>query len=172
MAAERRGGGCVLASFSYDQGKMETVIALLIAGVVLMLLETVLPGMIAGMVGFGCLVAGVVISYARFGPGTGNIVLLVVLALLLVASLLWIRFFPQSRLGQAFVARQTIGSLDVEQPELLNQTGTALTNLRPSGTAIINGRRVDVVTEGSMIERDTPVKVVALEGLRVVVRAL
>jgi membrane-bound ClpP family serine protease len=31
---------------------------------------------------------------------------------------------------------------------------------------------VDVVTEGAMIERGTPIKVVATEGLRVVVRAV
>ena len=47
-----------------------------------------------------------------------------------------------------------------------------MTPLRPSGTAVINGRRVDVVTEGGMIERNTPVKVVAIEGMRVVVRAV
>jgi len=41
--------------------------------------------------------------------------------------------------------------------------------LRPAGMALINGRRVDVVTEGAMIERDTPVRVVAVEGMRVVV---
>ena len=40
------------------------------------------------------------------------------------------------------------------------------------GTALINGKRVDVITEGSHIERGTPVKVVALEGMRVVVRAI
>jgi membrane-bound ClpP family serine protease len=42
--------------------------------------------------------------------------------------------------------------------------------LRPSGTASINGRRVDVVTEGGLIERGTAVKVVAVEGARIVVR--
>ncbi len=148
---------------------METVIILLVAGLVLMLVETVLPGMIAGTIGFGCLVAGVVLSYSKFGPRTGSLVLLVVLV---VAGLLWIRFFPHSRLGQAFVTRSTLGSPELEKPDLLNQTGTALTNLRPSGTALINGRRVDVVTEGPMIEAGTPVRVVAVEGIRVVVRAV
>ena len=149
---------------------METVVLLLIAGLVLLLVETVLPGMIAGLVGFGCMVAGVVISYNRFGPRTGSVVLLIVLCVLLVAGLLWIRFFPHSRLGQAFVSRRTIGGLGVERPELVNQTGTAVTILRPSGTALINGQRVDVVTEGPLIERGTALKVVAVEGLRVVVR--
>jgi membrane-bound serine protease (ClpP class) len=62
--------------------------------------------------------------------------------------------------------------VDAEKPELLQQTGTAFTQLRPAGTALINGRRVDVVTEGQLIERGTPVRVVAVEGMRVVVRAV
>lgn len=151
---------------------MDTVVILLIAGVLLMLAETVLPGMVAGLAGFGCLVGGVVMSYVNHGPRTGNIVLLAVLALLLVAGLLWIRFFPHSRLGQTFVTRGTLGDPQFERSELLSQTGTALTNLRPSGTAVINGHRVDVVTEGAMIDRGVPVRVVAVEGMRVVVRAI
>jgi membrane-bound serine protease (ClpP class) len=81
------------------------------------------------------------------------------------------RFLPDSRLARRFISHQTIGNVDAEKPELLDKTGTALTTLRPSGTALIDGRRVDVVTEGSMIERGTPIRVVAIEGLRVVVRA-
>jgi membrane-bound serine protease (ClpP class) len=50
--------------------------------------------------------------------------------------------------------------------------GIAQTNLRPSGTAMINGQRVDVVTEGPMIEQGAAIKVVAVEGMRVVVRAV
>ncbi|MBM3879597.1 MAG: hypothetical protein FJ387_07725 [Verrucomicrobia bacterium] len=150
---------------------METVVALLVVGTILILLETVLPGMIAGLVGFGCLVAGVVLAYVHFGPQTGNYVLLGVLAGLVTLGLLWIRFFPDSRVGRLFITRQTVGNLGVERPELLHQTGSALTVLRPSGTALIDGARVDVVSEGGLIERGTPIKVVAVEGLRVVVRA-
>lgn len=148
---------------------MERVATLLVIGTVLILLETVLPGMIAGLIGFGCLVAGVVVAYS-FGASTGNLVLMGVLAGLTVLGLLWIRFFPDSRFGRMFVTHRTTGSLGVERPELVARTGTALTNLRPSGTALIDGRRVDVVTEGTLIERGTPIRVVAVEGLRVVVR--
>lgn len=149
---------------------MERVATLLVIGTVLILLETVLPGMIAGLIGFGCLVAGVVAAYATFGTATGHLVLMGVLAGLTVLGLLWIRFFPDSRFGRMFVTHRTTGSLGVERPDLVARTGTALTNLRPSGTALIDGRRVDVVTEGTLIERGTPIRVVAVEGLRVVVR--
>jgi membrane-bound serine protease (ClpP class) len=151
---------------------METVAVLIAAGVILLLLETILPGMVAGLVGAVCLLAGVIMGYVTFGPTTGNLILLGVLAGLAILTVLWVRFFPTSRLGQAFVTRSTVGDLGVERPELIHRMGQAITNLRPSGTALIEGRRVDVVTEGGMIERGAAVKVIAVEGLRVVVRAI
>lgn len=149
---------------------MSTVVVLILAGVILLALETVLPGLVAGLAGFACLVAAVVVAYARLGPETGNLVLFSLAGGLVVAAVLWVRYFPNSRLGGLFVTRRTIGNLEVERPELVGQTGTALSNLRPSGTAMIGGRRVDVVTEGGMVERGAPIKVLAVEGLRVVVR--
>jgi len=150
---------------------METVVTLILVGAALLLLETVLPGMVAGILGILCLVAGVVVGYASFGVRTGNLILLAVGTGLVIGTLYWIKYFPNSTMARMFVSRGTVGDLGVEKPELLNQSGVAFTNLRPSGTAVINGRRVDVVTEGAMIERGTPVKVVAIEGMRVVVRA-
>ena len=151
---------------------METVIVLLVVGVVLLLLETVLPGMIAGIAGLICLVAGLVVSYRQFSLQTANLITLSVVLGLVVGTLAWLRYLPESRFGKVFVSEQTVGEIGTERPELLQQTGVALTNLRPSGTAIINHQRVDVVTEGAHIQRDTPIRVVAVEGLRVVVRAV
>ena len=153
-------------------GPGEVIAALILAGAVLLLLETVLPGLVAGVLGLICLVSGVVMGYASFGMRTGNLLSLAVLAGLVLGALCWLKYFPESRVAKLFVSQRTIGELGVEQPELLNQTGVASTNLRPSGAALINGRRVDVVTEGAMIERGATIKVVAIEGLRVVVRPL
>jgi membrane-bound serine protease (ClpP class) len=151
---------------------MEWVITLLVAGAVLLLLETVLPGMIAGAVGLLCLGAGVVQGYIVFGARTGSYILAGVIGGLIVGTLIWARYFPTSRAARMFTSNRTIGDINADKPELLHQTGTALTPLRPSGTALINGHRVDVVTEGALIERNAPLKVVGIEGMRVVVRAL
>lgn len=149
-----------------------TIIVLLLVGAALLLLETVLPGMIAGSIGLGCLVVAIVLGYVEHDARTGNLVLAVVLLGSILGTAGWIRYFPESRLARVFISRRTVGNVDAEKPELLHQTGTALTVLRPSGTALINGKRVDVVTEGALIERGTPIKVVAIEGLRVVVRTV
>jgi membrane-bound serine protease (ClpP class) len=151
---------------------MVTVVTLILVGAALLLLETVLPGMIAGIIGFGCLVAGVAVAYVNFDARTANFVLLGVAAGLIAGALCWFKFFPGSRVAKLFISQQTVGDLGTDRPELLHQTGSALTPLRPSGTAMIAGKRVDVVTEGPFIDRGAPVKVVEVEGARVVVRAV
>lgn len=149
---------------------MALIITLLILGAILLLLETVLPGMIAGIIGFLCLMAAVILGYRDFGYQTGSLILAGVLVGLLIGTWCWLKFFPDSRVAGKFISRGTVGELGVAQPELLNGIGTSLSQLRPSGTALINGQRVDVVTEGGLIERGTAVKVVAVEGARIVVR--
>jgi membrane-bound serine protease (ClpP class) len=151
---------------------MELVVALLVVGILLLLAETILPGVIAGILGACCLLAGIIEGYAQFGVHTGNLILLLVFVGLTAGFFLWLKFFPDSRLARLIVSRKVVGDIGTEQPELVNETGTAFTQLRPSGTALINGRRVDVVTEGQLVERGAPVRVVAVEGMRVIVRAV
>ena len=59
-----------------------------------------------------------------------------------------------------------------DQKDLLGLEGSALTPLRPAGVADIGGRRVDVVSEGAYIAAGTALKVIRVEGVRVVVRPL
>jgi membrane-bound serine protease (ClpP class) len=151
---------------------MELVITLIVVGAILLFLETILPGLVAGIIGFCCLIAAVYFAYDRLGADTGNRVLLGVAIGLIVGTIFWLKYFPKSPLARPLVSNKAVGEIGTDRPELLNKTGTAFTNLRPAGTALINGKRIDVVTEGALIEKGTPIKVVAIEGLRVVVRAI
>jgi membrane-bound serine protease (ClpP class) len=147
------------------------LIALLIAaGLLLIFLETVLPGLIAGTLGVLALIGAVAYAYVDYGAKTGNGTLIIVVALLILGLVLWLKFFPESRMARMFVSHRQIGTVGAEKPELLGKTGVALTTLRPAGTAIFDQRRVDVVTEGGFVEKGQSVTVVEIEGLRVVVR--
>lgn len=150
---------------------MALIATLLVVGAILLMLETVLPGMIAGLIGVFCLIAGVVLGYTEYGARTGSYILAGVVLGLVAGFTVWLRLFPNSPIAKRLVSQRTIGDVASEKPELLGLSGSALSALRPSGTALIDGRRVDVVSEGGHIERGTPLKVVAVEGLRVVVRA-
>lgn len=149
---------------------MTTIIVLLIAGALLLALETILPGLISGIIGFCCICAAVVLGYSRFDFQTGNTILAIAIGGLIIGTLIYIKYFPHSKVAKLFVSERAIGNVDAENPALLHQTGKSITSLRPSGAALINGQRIDVVTEGSFIEPNRPIKVIALEGLRVVVR--
>lgn len=151
---------------------MMAIITLFVVGAVLMFLETLLPGMITGIVGFLCWVAAVIFGYREYGAPTGNLILIGVLLGMVVGIFFWLKFFPQSRIAGLFISQRTVGELGVEKSELLQLTGVAISQLRPSGTAFINGKRVDVVTEGALIERGASIRVVAVEGIRVVVREM
>lgn len=151
---------------------METIVILLLFGAVLLVLETILPGLIAGLAGMVCLLAAVILAYVRLPLEQAHLVLLGVATGLVIGTWLWFKYFPDSPLARRFILRGAVGELGVENPSLLHQSGVAQTTLRPCGTAVIGGKRVDVVTEGGLIEPGTAVKVVAVEGMRVVVRAV
>ena len=53
--------------------------------------------------------------------------------------------------------------------DYVGKTGVASTKLRPAGTALIESTRVDVVTTGDFIEKETEIVVVRVDGNRIVV---
>ena len=56
--------------------------------------------------------------------------------------------------------------------ELMGKRGVAKTNLRPSGIAAIDGKRIDVVSQGGFVEPNSPIEVIRVEGRRIVVRKI
>ena len=149
---------------------MELVIILLVAGAVLLMQETVLPGVIVGLCGLACWAAAVAVAFQR--TENGPWVLLFVMAGGGIGTVLWFKYFPRSRYAQSLMLHNTIGGEPEADLSLLGQEGVAKSDLRPSGVATINDRRMDVVAEGGLIEGGTEIKVVEVTGLRVVVRAL
>ena len=102
---------------------------------------------------------------------------LISLSILLVAVLAYalFRHLPHSRgLAGIFLRSQTsreTGYLSApEREELVGRIGVAATDLRPSGMAIVDDERLDVVTEGPWIEEGTRIKVIHAESYRHVVR--
>ena len=151
---------------------MTLIITLLALGAILVFLETFLPGMLTGILGFLCWVGAVILSYRDFGVQTGNLILGTVLVGASIGSFCRSKYFTGNRLAGLFVSRRALSELDAAKSELLHRSGVAITQLRPSGKAFINGKRVDVVTEGALIDQGASIEVVAVKGLRVVVREM
>ncbi|MCL4454939.1 MAG: hypothetical protein M1157_04780, partial [Deinococcus sp.] len=86
---------------------------------------------------------------------------------------LMFRLFPRTRIGKGLVLESAIddsASSKSGLESLLGAIGTALTDLHPAGVARFGERRVDVVTQGEYISKNEAVRVIQVEGVRVVVR--
>jgi len=142
----------------------------IVLGFLLLLIEAFLiPGFgFAGILGGVFILGGSGLVWYDAGPAAGLATLLgsggaaVVFAWLFVRSSAARRFVLDRRLdGEARLRHELI--------ELAGRQGTAVTNLRPAGSVEIDGERYDVVTEGEFVAPGTAVRVIEVEGFRVVV---
>ena len=145
--------------------------ALAAIGLVAVILEIFVPAFgIVGIAGFACLVAAVVLAYVHLGSTVGTVFLAVVLICLPALVFLALKAFPRTFFGRWLIHRQDLATPEARHADLAGRGGRALSDLRPSGTALVDGCRISVVTGGEFIGRDEPVTVVSVEGSRIVVR--
>lgn len=144
---------------------------LIFIGLVAIFLEMFVPAFgIVGIAGFGCLVAAVVLAYVHLGATVGTIHLAAVLVLAPALIFLGLKVFPRTFFGKWLIHREDLTTPDGRHADIAGREGRTLTDLRPSGTALVDGRRLSVVTGGEFIGKDEPVTVVSVEGSRIVVR--
>ncbi|MCS7059481.1 MAG: ATP-dependent Clp protease proteolytic subunit [Meiothermus sp.] len=146
-------------------------VILLFAGLLLVAFELfVTPGFgIPGLVGLGLIGASI---YFTFGDEALQVGSYAIIGLVLGLFLMF-RYLPKGRAARPFVLSSAVEEKAPPKNELeslLGAIGVALTDLRPAGTAQFGERRVDVVTSGEFIDRGQTIRVIQVEGPRVVVR--
>tara|TARA_Y100000780_G_scaffold143084_1_gene129171 strand:+ start:1250 stop:2587 length:1338 start_codon:yes stop_codon:yes gene_type:complete len=156
------------------------------AGLVLLGIEAfIVPGFgIFGVAGVVAILTGLYMSLLGNIPTMPDFTraawVLTSSTLLLIGSA-WalIRTLPSSsRLAESgiFLLAKTTSAIGYESAEvrsdLVGKYGTAITDLRPAGTALIGDERIDVVSESEWISAGTPVKVLSAEGYRHIVRSV
>jgi membrane-bound serine protease (ClpP class) len=153
-------------------------------GLVLLGIEVfIIPGFgVFGVLGGLGIAAGLYMSLLGGIPTVpdftrAGMVLSTTILIILVSAWALIRSLPgSSRLTRSgiFLGERTDRAIGYEsshpREELVGVRGEALTDLRPSGTALIRGERIDVVSESEWIPKGTRVEVVSAEGYRHVVR--
>jgi membrane-bound serine protease (ClpP class) len=155
----------------FSDSATQGISVLLLIGFLMIAAEVFVPGMILGMLGALCLLAAVSWTYAAYGLGAGTMVLAGVSIVGTLAFVGYMAAFPKTFIGRQIINSDAQSS-PANTPELalLGKTGESLTMLRPSGTARIEGRRLDVLAEGAFIEPHSQIIVVRVEGNHLVVR--
>ncbi len=153
-----------------------------IAGVALLLIELfVIPGFgVAGIAGIVLMVGSVFFVFQnayRLETAMFALSFSIILAFVLGMGLVYI--LPKTRTWNHFVLQTAMDSgagfhsaPREDFQAYVGKTGVALTPLRPAGTVRIDDKRLDVVTVGDFVLRDTPVKIVDVEGSKIFVEAI
>jgi membrane-bound serine protease (ClpP class) len=151
---------------------VQLFIIFVVAGVLLIGAEIFAPGAVLGIMGSISLVAAVITGFAAFGPAGGAYALVGIIILVVIGIIIWMKYFPASRVGQKIIVSQDLAASKAAEASLKNlvgKEGETISELRPAGFATLDGRRIDVVTQGEMISKGKRVRVVQVEGNRVVV---
>ncbi|MDQ2087167.1 nodulation protein NfeD [Herbivorax sp. ANBcel31] len=147
---------------------------LFIAGLGMIAGEIIAPGFgVLGIGGFISVIAGIVLSAPDLTQGLTTIGIALVAAIIFL-PILFIFLSKKTNVFKRFILSEaeTVedGYVNASGTDtLLGKKGKAVTTLRPTGTVLIDGKRVDVVTEGEFLPIDTEVKVVRVEGSKIVV---
>ncbi|MDH7604175.1 MAG: NfeD family protein [Melioribacter sp.] len=158
-------------------------IIIFILGLILLLIEIfVIPGFgLFGIIGIALMIAGLFLGLISDFPIVDmNLIsyAIIQLAVTFLATAIvitfLIKFLPKTNMFNKLILQEKVkekSGYAVKEKfiDLIGKEGIALTDLRPSGTALIDGKRIDVVTEGDYINHDTQIIVKNVEGSKIVV---
>ncbi len=149
-----------------------------VVGLVLILLEIfVIPGFgVVGILGILCVVVSFFMAFGRENIETavyvvglsllGSIGVMVVLAFYLTKPIFRLVALDSRQLSSdgytAFKDAQVA----------IGDCGVTVSMLRPAGIALIDGKRLDVMTEGTFIDPDIPIQVTDIRGGQIVVNII
>ena len=149
------------------------LILCLLVGVGLLVLEVFMPGFgLPGVSGVILLIAGIVITWHTYGPVSGLAVTLISLALAGISISVSVKSAATGKLSKsALILNEVTQPVEHEEAEALTgKEGVTVTVLNPVGIAEFDGVRLNVVSEGSYLEKGTKVKVQQVEGNKIIVR--
>ena len=164
---------------------LQLAMALLLGGLFVLALEMFIPSMgMLFLIGAACILSSVIVAF-NVSATAGWVFVGIVLFLAVVLPRVFFEVWKRSWIGRRMLLdspNASMASGSVERPgdpsegsgapdlsSLRGEVGKTLTPLRPAGTSQISGRRVDTVAQGVMIDRGEWVRVIDVQGNRVVV---
>ena len=147
------------------------VILLLLAGIVLMVAEALLPTQgLLGVVGAVAMLAAVVMSF-RIDSRVGFALLAGLVVVAPFAGMLWVKIYPKTPVGRRMILAPVAHEV-LAAPVSVGQTGTTVSELRPMGTCEFGAERIEARAERGTIPAGARVQVVDVVDRRPTVRAV
>ncbi|MBQ8200450.1 MAG: hypothetical protein IJZ74_01640 [Clostridia bacterium] len=155
------------------------IIICFLVGIGLLILEAFMPGF--GLPGFSGIVLEcitLVLTWKEHGAVATLGMLLVVLAVLAIAISMSLRSATNGKLSRSKLIHNETESNEAgyratqDLEVFVGREGQTTTVLRPTGIADFEGVRLNVSSEGDYIQAGTKVRIIKVEGSKILVRAV
>jgi len=144
------------------------ILVVYVAGMVAMVIELLIPGVVMGILGFLAVCGTIIYAYTTDHTTTGTVLVVVTLMLVPCFFLVW-----RHVLGRLWAVKhdeKDFSATPENYDQMVGKEGIAASALRPSGTAVIDDKRCSVVTRGEMIDKGARIKVIEATGNRLTVK--
>jgi membrane-bound serine protease (ClpP class) len=152
---------------------MTWIVLLFAIGILLLLVEVIVPGGILGVIGGLMMFGGCVVAFIVHGTEGGMIALTIALSAAAIAFYIEFRVLPRTRIGKRAFLEREISSVSTaygdEARELIGKSAVALTMLSPSGFIDIDGRRYEAFCQSGQVPVGTALKVTGADSFRLIV---
>lgn len=147
-------------------------VVLQLIGVLVIIAEVILPsGGLLSLVAIGVFSYSLYSAYTEAGRNAALVLAGVDIVLLPILIVTAFKMLARSPLTLRTELKRTggVSSQASDLARYAGMEGKTLTTLRPAGTAILDGHRVDVVSQGEFIEKNADIVVLAVTGNQVIV---
>ena len=162
-------GGNIIAGHS-----QWTSLAIFVIGLILLIIEAIIPGFgLPGISGIILILAGTILAMGTVSSALISLSIAIIITAII--TILLVKYGNKSpRFNNIILStsqKNEEGYLSTTtHEEYLGKTGISISELRPSGIVEIDGKRLDALSEGVFIPRESKVKVVRVEGSKIIVR--
>ena len=155
------------------------IIALMVAGIVLIGLEMFVPGGVLGVFGGLCIIAGIVITFQEYGFAGALFYGALALVLAITVIIIEFKVLPKTKFGRGLFLKGVSGgkagamhdtAVPPEEADLIGEQGETATMLAPSGVVTVGGRQYEAFSEDGLLERGVRIEVIGRDNFRVIVR--
>ncbi len=151
---------------------------LLFVTVALLGLELVVPsGGVIGVCAVLAYIASIIVAFNNLGLFLGTIYLISTMIVAVVLGNLFVHLWPKTPFGRRIfgtppTADEVIPDRQRDLDAMIGRRGRAISAMLPSGAIRVDGRMIDAVSDGMVIEEGTPVEIVNVKANHLVVRPL
>lgn len=150
-----------------------------LVGIGLLVLEAFMPGFgLPGISGIVMEIVAIALTWVNHGPVAALGLTIIVLSLIAIAISMSLRSATKGRLSRSKIILKERESNEAgyrsaeDMQVFLGKEGETTTVCRPTGMAEFDGVKLNVVSDGEFLPAGTRVRIVQVEGSRIVVRVI